>query len=162
MGRSIQLYHFRGFSLSEVWVEYHCLAVYLLFDLLFSGVTIKLCNANRLQTPEDKTFYTEEDFRDFLARRGWTFLREYGGYRNVESLDDLRRGAIYQGMRSLGDWFCSICLGKACSVCACVRACVRARACVKWKHNIVIPFSVIWVKPSFILWVSVNIAGEHW
>ena len=131
MGRSIQLYHFRGFSLSEVWVEYHCLAVYLLFDLLFSGVTIKLCNANRLQTPEDKTFYTEEDFRDFLARRGWTFLREYGGYRNVESLDDLRRGAIYQGMRSLGDWFCSICLGKACS--ACVR--VRARVCV-WSGSI--------------------------
>ena len=79
------------------------IAIYLLFDLLFSGVTIKLCNANRMQTPEDKTFYTEEDFRDFLARRGWTFLREYGGYRNVESLDDLRRGAIYQGMRSLGD-----------------------------------------------------------
>ncbi|KAG2553231.1 trihelix transcription factor GT-1-like isoform X3 [Panicum virgatum] len=70
---------------------------------LDDGVTIKLCNANRMQTPEDKTFYTEEDFRDFLARRGWTFLREYGGYRNVESLDDLRRGAIYQGMRSLGD-----------------------------------------------------------
>ena len=119
MGRSIQLYHFRGFSLSEVWVEYHCLAVYLLFDLLFSGVTIKLCNANRLQTPEDKTFYTEEDFRDFLARRGWILLREYSGYRNVESLDDLRPGAIYQGMRSLGDWFCNICLGKACSVYVC-------------------------------------------
>jgi len=70
---------------------------------LDDGVTIKLCNANRLQTPEDKTFYTEEDFRDFLARRGWTLLREYGGYMNVESLDDLRPGAIYQGMRSLGD-----------------------------------------------------------
>ncbi|RLN17375.1 trihelix transcription factor [Panicum miliaceum] len=70
---------------------------------LDDGVTIKLCNANRMQTPEDKTFYTEEDFRDFLARRGWTLLREYGGYRNVESLDDLRPGAIYQGMRSLGD-----------------------------------------------------------
>ncbi|RLN38933.1 trihelix transcription factor [Panicum miliaceum] len=70
---------------------------------LDDGVTIKLCNANRMQTPEDKTFYTEEDFRDFLTRRGWTLLREYGGYRNVESLDDLRPGAIYQGMRSLGD-----------------------------------------------------------
>ena len=56
-----------------------------------------------MQTPEDKTFYTEEDFRDFLARRGWTLLREYGGYMNVESLDDLCPGAIYQGMRSLGD-----------------------------------------------------------
>ncbi|CAL4913618.1 unnamed protein product [Urochloa decumbens] len=70
---------------------------------LDDGVKIKLCDANRMQTPEDKTFYTEEDFRDFLARRGWTLLREYGGYRNVESLDDVRPGAIYQGMRSLGD-----------------------------------------------------------
>ncbi|CAL4921844.1 unnamed protein product [Urochloa decumbens] len=72
-------------------------------DTSTNGVKIKLCDANRMQTPEDKTFYTEEDFRDFLARRGWTLLREYGGYRNVESLDDVRPGAIYQGMRSLGD-----------------------------------------------------------
>ncbi|CAL4930194.1 unnamed protein product [Urochloa decumbens] len=72
-------------------------------DTSTNGVTIKLCDTNRMQTPEDKTFYTEEDFRDFLARRGWTLLREYGGYRNVESLDDVRPGAIYQGMRSLGD-----------------------------------------------------------
>nr|TKV97001.1 hypothetical protein SEVIR_9G467000v2 [Setaria viridis] len=70
---------------------------------LDDGVTIKLCDANRMQTPEDKTFYTEDDFRGFLARRGWTLLREYGGYRNVESLDDLRSGVIYQGVRSLGD-----------------------------------------------------------
>ncbi|PWZ45774.1 Trihelix transcription factor GT-1 [Zea mays] len=70
---------------------------------LDDGVTIKLCDASRMQTPEDKTFYTEEDFRDFLSRRGWTFLREYGGYRNVDSLDDLRPGVMYQGLRSLGD-----------------------------------------------------------
>jgi len=70
---------------------------------IFSGVTIKLCDASRMQTSEDKTFYTEEDFRDFLTRRGWTLLREYGGYRNVDSLDDLRPGVIYQGLRSLGD-----------------------------------------------------------
>jgi hypothetical protein len=69
----------------------------------FSGVTIKLCDASRMQTPEDKMFYAEEDFRDFLARLGWTLLREYGGYRNVDSLDDLRPGVIYQGLRSLGD-----------------------------------------------------------
>jgi len=70
---------------------------------LDDGVTIKLCDASRMQTSEDKTFYTEEDFRDFLTRRGWTLLREYGGYRNVDSLDDLRPGVIYQGLRSLGD-----------------------------------------------------------
>ncbi|CAO2035535.1 unnamed protein product [Urochloa humidicola] len=70
---------------------------------LDDGVTIKLCDASRMQTSEDKTFYTEEDFRDFLTRRGWTLLREYGGYRNVDSLDDLRPGVIYQGLRTLGD-----------------------------------------------------------
>ncbi|XP_062185536.1 trihelix transcription factor GT-1-like isoform X2 [Phragmites australis] len=71
---------------------------------LDDGMTIKLCtfdNADRMT--EDKTFYTEEDFRDFLSRRGWTLLREYGGYRIADTLDDLRPGAIYQGMRSLGD-----------------------------------------------------------
>jgi hypothetical protein len=46
-----------------------------------------------MQTPEDKAFYTE----DTSARRGWALLREYSGYRNVESLDDLRPGVIYQG-----------------------------------------------------------------
>ncbi|OEL36766.1 Trihelix transcription factor GT-1 [Dichanthelium oligosanthes] len=70
---------------------------------LDDGVTIKLCDANCMQTPQDKTFYTEDDFRGFLARRGWTLLREYGGYGNAESMDDLRPGVIYQGMRSLGE-----------------------------------------------------------
>ncbi|CAL5031347.1 unnamed protein product [Urochloa decumbens] len=69
---------------------------------LDAGVTVKLCDTH-MQTPEDKTFYTEEDFRDFLARRGWTLLKEYGGYRNVDSLDDLRAGVIYQGLQLLGD-----------------------------------------------------------
>ncbi|KAL6650931.1 hypothetical protein ACP70R_009856 [Stipagrostis hirtigluma subsp. patula] len=69
---------------------------------LDGGLTIKVCtfeDANRITVPEDKTFYTEEDFRDFLSRRGWTHLREYNGYRIVDTLDDLRPGAIYQGMR---------------------------------------------------------------
>lgn len=47
---------------------------------------------------EDKIFYTEDDFRDFLSRRGWTSLRELNvAYRNIENLDDLRPGAIYRG-----------------------------------------------------------------
>lgn len=73
----------------------------------FSGITIKLCtfeDADRMTVrTEDKTFYTEDDFRDFLSRRGWTLLREYSGYRVADTLDDLRPGAIYQGMRSLVD-----------------------------------------------------------
>ncbi|VAH33534.1 unnamed protein product [Triticum turgidum subsp. durum] len=74
---------------------------------LDNGITIKLCtfeDADRMTVrTEDKTFYTEDDFRDFLSRRGWTLLREYSGYRVADTLDDLRPGVIYQGMRSLVD-----------------------------------------------------------
>ncbi|CAM0904105.1 unnamed protein product [Alopecurus aequalis] len=74
---------------------------------LDSGITIKICtfeDAERMPVrTEDKTFYTEDDFRDFLSRRGWTLLREYSGYRVADTLDDLRPGAIYQGMQSLVD-----------------------------------------------------------
>lgn len=48
--------------------------------------------------PEDKIFYTEDDYRDFLARRGWTCLRELNGYRNIDNMDDLRPGGIYRGV----------------------------------------------------------------
>nr|XP_043608091.1 trihelix transcription factor GT-4 isoform X2 [Erigeron canadensis] len=47
---------------------------------------------------EDKIFYTEDDFRDFLSRRGWICLREYNGYRNVDVMDELCPGAIYRGI----------------------------------------------------------------
>ncbi|XP_024994340.1 trihelix transcription factor GT-4-like isoform X2 [Cynara cardunculus var. scolymus] len=47
---------------------------------------------------EDKIFYTEDDFRDFLSRRGWICLREYNGYRNVDIMDELCPGAIYRGI----------------------------------------------------------------
>lgn len=72
---------------------------------LDDGIPIKLCtDADRMTVrTEDKTFYTEDDFRDFLSRQGWTLLREYSGYRVVDTLDDLRPGVIYQGMRSLID-----------------------------------------------------------
>jgi hypothetical protein len=71
---------------------------------MFTGMTIKLYMfENDEVRTEDKTFYTEEDFRDFLSRRGWTLLREYSGYRIADTLDDLRPGVIYEGMRSLGD-----------------------------------------------------------
>ncbi|KAL4570128.1 hypothetical protein LXL04_025779 [Taraxacum kok-saghyz] len=47
---------------------------------------------------EDKIFYTEDDFRDFLSRRGWICLREYNGYRNVDVMDELCHGGIYRGI----------------------------------------------------------------
>lgn len=70
------------------------------FMLLDAGLTIKVCvyeESGPMPHTEDKTFYTEDDFRDFLSRRGWTYLREYNGYRNVDSMDELLPGAIYRG-----------------------------------------------------------------
>ncbi|XP_057811101.1 trihelix transcription factor GT-4-like [Salvia miltiorrhiza] len=65
------------------------------------GLTIKVCfyeeSGPMPVHTEDKTFYTEDDFRDFLSRRGWIGLREYNGYRNVDSMDELLPGAIYRG-----------------------------------------------------------------
>ncbi|KAH7511521.1 hypothetical protein ACOSP7_018588 [Xanthoceras sorbifolium] len=69
---------------------------------LDEGLSIKLClydESDHIPVhTEDKTFYTEDDYREFLARRGWTCLREFDGYRNIENMDDLRPGAIYRGV----------------------------------------------------------------
>lgn len=69
---------------------------------LDEGLTIKVClydESDHISVhTEDKTFYTEEDYREFLARHGWTCLREFDGYRNVENMDDLRPGAMYRGV----------------------------------------------------------------
>ncbi|KAL6969320.1 Trihelix transcription factor GT-1 [Sarracenia purpurea var. burkii] len=69
---------------------------------LDEGLTIKVClyeESDHMPVhTEDKTLYNEDDFRDFLSRRGWTFLREYNGYRNIDSMDDLCPGAIYRGV----------------------------------------------------------------
>ncbi|KAL6577942.1 hypothetical protein OROMI_010270 [Orobanche minor] len=66
------------------------------------GLTIKVCVYEETDPlpvhTVDKTFYSDEDFHDFLSRRGWTCLREYNGFRNVDSVDDLCPGAIYRGV----------------------------------------------------------------
>lgn len=73
---------------------------------ILAGLTIKVClydETERLQVhTEEKTLYTEEDFREFLSRRGWTGLREYGGFRTVDNLVELRQDVVYQGVRLLG------------------------------------------------------------
>ncbi|KAJ4819005.1 Trihelix transcription factor GT-1 [Rhynchospora pubera] len=74
---------------------------------LDEGITIKVCTFDEtdripVQT-EERTFYTEEDFREFLSRRGWIGMRELSGFRNVDTLDDLCPGAMYHGVRLLGD-----------------------------------------------------------
>uniref|UniRef100_A0A5B7B0D5 Putative trihelix transcription factor GT-1-like n=1 Tax=Davidia involucrata TaxID=16924 RepID=A0A5B7B0D5_DAVIN len=74
---------------------------------LDEGISIKVClydESDRMALrTEDKTFYTEDDFRDFLTRHGLIGLREINGYRSFDNLDDLRPGAVYQGLRLLGD-----------------------------------------------------------
>ncbi|CAL9173791.1 unnamed protein product [Musa hybrid cultivar] len=74
---------------------------------LDEGITIKACtydDTDRMPVrTEEKTLYTEDDLRDFLSRRGWVGLRELSGFKNVDTLDDLRSGAMYQGVRSLID-----------------------------------------------------------
>ncbi|XP_077211902.1 trihelix transcription factor GT-1-like [Tasmannia lanceolata] len=68
---------------------------------LDQGVTIKFClydESNAIARTEEKTLYTEDDFRDFLTRRGWTGLRELSGFRCVDTLDDLQQGHVYQGV----------------------------------------------------------------
>ncbi|CAA3026326.1 trihelix transcription factor GT-4-like isoform X2 [Olea europaea var. sylvestris] len=70
--------------------------------LVDEGLTIKLYlyeESDHLPVhAEDKTFYSEDDFRDFLSRRGWTCLREFNGYRNIDSMDELCPGSVYRGI----------------------------------------------------------------
>ncbi|CAK7332381.1 unnamed protein product [Dovyalis caffra] len=69
---------------------------------LDEGIAIKVClydESDHMPVhTEERIFYTEDDYRDFLSRRGWTCLREFDGYRNIDSMDDLRHGAIYRGV----------------------------------------------------------------
>ncbi|XP_043712003.1 trihelix transcription factor GT-1-like isoform X2 [Telopea speciosissima] len=63
------------------------------------GVTIKLyhydaCISQAINS-EDATLYSEDDFRELLARNGWQSLREVGTYKDVESIQDLRPMAAY-------------------------------------------------------------------
>jgi hypothetical protein len=71
-----------------------------------TGITIKVCSfdeTNRMQVQtEERTFYIEEGFRGFLSRRGWIGMREFSGFRCVDTLDDLCPGAMYQGFRLMG------------------------------------------------------------
>ncbi|GMH21533.1 hypothetical protein Nepgr_023375 [Nepenthes gracilis] len=60
------------------------------------GLAIKIClydDDNELPVhSEEKTFYSEDDFHDFLRRRGWIGLKDLSCYRNVDSIDDLHPG----------------------------------------------------------------------
>ena len=79
----------------------------LIVGLFLAGITIKLCfydeSGRVVVRDEEMTLYTEDDFRDFLTRRGFTGLRELSGYRRIDTFDDLQSGGMYQGVRLLGD-----------------------------------------------------------
>ncbi|KAJ0253355.1 Trihelix transcription factor GT-1 [Hirschfeldia incana] len=66
------------------------------------GLAIRVCHydeSNQLPVhTEEKIFYTEEDYREFLTRRGWTCL-QFDGFRNIDNMDDLQPGAVYRGVR---------------------------------------------------------------
>ncbi|CAN8266471.1 unnamed protein product [Cochlearia groenlandica] len=68
-----------------------------------TGIAVRVCHYNESDPlpvhQEEKIFYTEEDYRDFLGRRGWTWLREFDGFRNIDNMDDLQPGVLYRGMR---------------------------------------------------------------
>ncbi|KAL6319112.1 hypothetical protein AAG906_011190 [Vitis piasezkii] len=70
----------------------------------FPGLTIKICLYDQpcqllpVRT-EEKTFYCEDDLRDFLHHRGWMGLRDLSCYKVVEKLEDLHPSEMYQGLR---------------------------------------------------------------
>ncbi|KAK1290498.1 Trihelix transcription factor GT-1 [Acorus calamus] len=73
---------------------------------LDEGLTIKCLYDDTDQIavrPEEKTLYTEEDFRDYLSWRRWSGLRELNTFRSIETLDELRHNANYHGVRMLGN-----------------------------------------------------------
>lgn len=74
---------------------------------LDDGVTVKVCTYDESDhwtgATEEKTLYTEEDFRDFLARRSWSGLRELDGFRTIDSVDELRPSCVYQHAGMLGE-----------------------------------------------------------
>ncbi|XP_047973955.1 trihelix transcription factor GT-1-like isoform X2 [Salvia hispanica] len=65
------------------------------------GLMIRVCSPEHLPVhTEEKTFYTDDDFRQFLSRRFWACLRENNGYRHIDSMDELCPGAVYRGVPS--------------------------------------------------------------
>lgn len=70
---------------------------------LDKGLTIKIClydDCNHVPIrAEERTFYCEEHFYDFLSRVRWVGLKDLSCYRNVERFEDLHPGELYQGLR---------------------------------------------------------------
>lgn len=74
---------------------------------LDEGLTIKIYLYNAADDSpvqaEEKTFYVEDDFHDFLKRHGFVALADLNCCRNIDSINDLHPGEVYQGLRALGN-----------------------------------------------------------
>lgn len=72
---------------------------------LDEGLTIKVClhdeSGRLMDATEEKTFYTEADFNEFLRRRRWLGLRDVDGFGDIDSLDELHPMHVYQRSLSL-------------------------------------------------------------
>jgi len=70
------------------------------------GLTVKICYYDGRPTvaTEEKTLYCEDDFRELLLRRGWPALREVGGYKDIDTMEELQPLCAYQqgGFKDLG------------------------------------------------------------
>lgn len=71
---------------------------------LDKGLTIRInvCHAANEKSVhvEEKTFYIEDDFHEFLQRHGFIALRDLSCRKNVDSIDDLHSGEVYQGLQA--------------------------------------------------------------
>eukprot|EP00246_Nothoceros_aenigmaticus_P017352 TRINITY_DN8430_c0_g1_i1.p1 TRINITY_DN8430_c0_g1~~TRINITY_DN8430_c0_g1_i1.p1 ORF type:complete len:345 (+),score=49.75 TRINITY_DN8430_c0_g1_i1:136-1170(+) len=67
---------------------------------LDQGVTVKVCTydeqGHMTGITEPQILYTEDDFREFLSRKGWCGLREVGGIRDIHILEELQPGGVYE------------------------------------------------------------------
>ncbi len=68
--------------------------------LLSPGLLVKVCLYDESGIPtgstENRTLYSDEDFSNFLMRRGWQGFREMGTFRDIYSIEDMHPGAVYQ------------------------------------------------------------------
>ncbi|CAK9217632.1 unnamed protein product [Sphagnum troendelagicum] len=62
--------------------------------------SLKVCLYDESGIPtgstESRTLYSDEDFSNFLMRRGWQGFREMGTFRDIYSIEDMHPGAVYQ------------------------------------------------------------------
>lgn len=65
-----------------------------------TGLTVKICDfdlsGRPTMPPEENTLYCEDDFRELLQRHGWQALREVGGYRDIDTMEELQPMRAYQ------------------------------------------------------------------